>query len=634
MRLLTFTLPASFSLVLLGLSACQDYKLKHGEDETGHSIDDDDTSTIDTSVDDACAAADLPAEDVALNDACHFEIGGFTPIVEWDVPGKTSTALPVVGDLDGDGIPEIIVNWAFLGPGELAAYHGDGSGMLWETSGADTGFGAHPALADVDDDGLPDIFIVREYASELFTFGSGVYSVVRYSWDGVEVAESDTFADDEFDYATGLTVSDMDHDGSPEIIAGRAIFNSDLTIRGVGDSGRGCPAYTGFGIYGEGAQPAVVDIDLDGQQEVIAGDSIYDVDGNTITHISGVNEGAVAVGNFDSDPEGEFTIVSGNTIEAFDTNGHSIWGPKTNPSANIFPIPAIGDIDLDGKAEIIVAGGNILWAMNAEDGSILWQANVHDMSGATGAAIFDFDADGVPEVVYEDERQVVAYNGPDGVVKFQTNEHASATMYDYPVIADVDADGHAEIVVVHDGYSTGMSVYGDATNSWAPARKVWNQHDYTITNINDDLSVPVTAVANFTVYNSFHSALSSAPGEALNAEIEAEIVSVCRDDCDAGWLTVVARPRNTGSSEIPAGLNVALYGRTSSGDVLLDTETITDAIPSGKTSTGVEFRVATSDLAGVDSLWFQADDDGTGTGSVAECIEEDNGFLFDGELCP
>jgi hypothetical protein len=240
----------------------------------------------------------------------------------------------------------------------------------------------------------------------------------------------------------------------------------------------------------------------------------------------------------------------------------------------------------------------------------------------------------VPEVVYIDEIEMVAYNGADGAIKFQSFEHASATMYDYPVIADVDDDGHAEIVVVHDAFSSGISIYGDATDSWAPARGVWNQHDYTITNIEDDLSVPVGAAPNFTIYNSFHSASSVVPGGSLGAELQGEILGVCPDDCDMGVLRVVARAMNTGENEVEAGVVVALYGRTSEGDALLGTQTIAAGIPSGRTSEGLSFDVSTDDLVGVDALWLSVDDDGTGVGRVPECLEDDNGFLYDGELCP
>ncbi len=619
-----------FALPIL-LGACQDYSLNPGPPHPGESGE---TDTSDTSSDDECADDALAAVAVALNDVCHYEVSSFTPIVEWDVPGEVSNSLPVVGDLDGDGIPEIVVNWANFSPGELAAYHGDGSGKMWETIGARTGPAAHPAIADIDGDGLPEVLVVREYSNEEQSMGRGDYSVVAYSWQGAPLAESDRFTDDSFDDMTGLTVSDMDHDGSPEIIAGRVIFNSDLTTRGVGAYGRGCEFYMGNEMYGLGAQPAVADLDLDGQEEIISGDVMYDADAQVVGWVSGASEGATAVGNFDDDPEGEFVRVSMNLIEAYDTDGSVLWGPLTYPEATGLSIPAIGDIDGDGKPEVVVAAGDAFVALNAEDGSLLWAQDAHDTSGATGASIFDFDADGVPEVVYVDEVEMIAFNGADGAVKFRSTDHASPTMDDYPVIADVDADGHAEIVVAHGGWTSGISVYGDAANSWAPARKVWNQYEYTITNINDDLSVPVSAVPNFTVYNSFLSALAIAPGARLDAELEGEIVGVCLDDCDIGTLRVVGLAKNTGVSEAPAGIQIALYGRGGEPDRLLATARLADAIPSGRTSAGILFDVPGADLDGVDSLWLVVDDDGTGTGVLSECLEDDNGFLWIGDLCP
>ena len=140
-----------FALPIL-LGACQDYSLNPEPPHPGESGE---TDTSDTSSDDECADDALAAVAVALNDVCHYEVSSFTPIVEWDVPGEVSNSLPVVGDLDGDGIPEIVVNWANFSPGELAAYHGDGSGKMWETIGARTGPAAHPAIAEFGEGGSP-----------------------------------------------------------------------------------------------------------------------------------------------------------------------------------------------------------------------------------------------------------------------------------------------------------------------------------------------------------------------------------------------------------------------------------------------------------------------------------------------
>lgn len=628
----------TLSLVAL-FAGCSDFNLQGKKPDAGHDPGDTGPFSHDTGVGNSCVAGDFPPEAVGATDACDYDIGGFEPIVEWEVSGTHIASMPAVADLDGDGMPEIIVNempsQLPLNPGELAAYHGDGSGQLWATTSAKTGFGSHPAVADVDDDGVPEVFIVREYQSSLF--GAGEYSVIRVSWEGKIVGESEHFVEAEFDYATGIAISDMDHDGSPEIVAGRAILNADLTTRGVGRDGRGCDALVGLGfIYGEGSNPAIADMDLDGVEEVVVGDAFYDPDGKTIMAVhSGGKDGAVAIGNFDADSEAEFVRVTYNQLQAYDTDGSSMWGPINFPEpVNILSIPAVGDVDNDGKAEIITAGGNTLWVLNSEDGSELWRASATDESGATGASLFDFDGDGNLEVVYIDEVEMIAFNGPDGAEKFWTDKHASDTMYDYPVIADVDNDGHAEIVVAHDGfYPAGFSVYGDETNSWTPARKVWNQHPYTITNINDDLSVPVSAVQNFTTYNSFHSALPLAPGESLGDELDAEILSICEDDCDNGSLLVIARGRNTGNGEVPAGISFALYARTDGVDALLGTATTTKATPAEMTTEAVSFTVDAADVKGADDLWVVVDDDGTGTSHLAECVEDNNGGIAHGPFC-
>jgi hypothetical protein len=235
--------------------------------------------------------------------------------------------------------------------------------------------------------------------------------------------------------------------------------------------------------------------------------------------------------------------------------------------------------------------------------------------------------------VYIDEVEMIAFNGADGVIKFHSTDHASATMYDYPTVADVDNDGHAEILVAHDGMDAAVTIFGDAQNSWAPARKVWNQHAYSITHINDDLSVPVTAVPNFTTYNNFRSGVALPPGETLGDDLQIEIVSVCEEDCDTGYLRVVVRVLNKSNRELAAGVPFSLYVRTATEDVLVGTQTTPAAIPSGKSSKGLVFSVEASLASQAEGLLAKADDNGSGTGMVSECVENDNEFYEEGPFC-
>jgi len=596
------------------------------------------TATGTTEAPAACDVELPPAEEVGEGETCAVgETGGFTPKVEWTAGSAGCLALPVVADLDGDGLPEILVNESYgIGTGTIKAYHGDGSGQMLSLS-TPAGYGAAPAVGDVTGDGSPDIAVVREYENSLLAEGD--YTVVLHDASGGVIWESDHFIGRDFDYATAPILSDMDHDGSVEIIAGRVILNADGSTRGVGEHGRGSwgieDLLKDYGIViSEASVPAVADLDLDGVEEVIVGDAMYDPDGNTLVHSPSQEDGMVGVANLDGDAEGELVIVSFDTVRAVDTDGSILWGPMSIPRANIVSPPAIADLAGDGQVEIVVAGGNTLWTLN-HDGSELWSASVRDESGATGASIFDFEGDGQLEVIYIDEIEMVAYDGATGAVKYLSSEHASATMFDYPVVADVDADGHAEIAVCHDGYSAALSVYGDADDSWADTREVWNQHAYSVTNINDDLSIPTTATPGFRAYNTWHAAPASDgwDGDGPAVDLEGEILDVCETECGAGQVYVTLRVMNRGSDALSDPVDVALYAVIAGADELVGVATLTGTLDGGWASAAITLEVDAAELDGASSLWLVVDDDGTGAGSIDECSESNNGALWGGPFC-
>ncbi|MFM2163182.1 MAG: hypothetical protein RLZZ383_2694 [Pseudomonadota bacterium] len=567
--------------------------------------------------------------------------GGFRPIVEWSTGRNQScTALPVVGDLDKDGTPEVVANFGGLLPGartDLVVLNGANGREKWRVRDV-LGYGAAPAIADLDRDGLPEILGVVVKKTGLVGIG-GEYALRAWDKDGNQLWESEKVDSVDFDYAAAPVVSDMDHDGSPEIVVGRVILNADGTTRGKGIHGRGSFGVPPIGqALSEGSLPAVADLDLDGVEEVIVGDARYAPDGTVLWHDNRQQDGIPAVVQLDDDPEGEVVFATSNKVRAQDTDGRVLWGPFEIQGGNITSPPAVADIDRDGQPEIIVAGGNTLWALN-HDGTVLWEDAVQDLSGATGASIFDFEGDGIPEVVYIDEIQMIAYEGTTGRRKFYSDEHSSATMYDYPVIVDVDADDHAEILVCHDGFGVALTAFGDEDNSWRPARQVWNQHAYTVTNIADDLTVPSAPPASWQAHNTWHSALTTfvdAGGGELEGpfDVSAEILAYCETSCVADVVEVFARLVNLSPGDLPANtVSLSLYAVEGDLRTLIGTELVTTAVPSGTSDGIVTFLVPAALAVRADGFEAVADDLGGGVGVLAECAEANNTGVWLGSLC-
>ncbi|MEC7986601.1 MAG: hypothetical protein VX278_15650 [Myxococcota bacterium] len=617
------------------LFACTETKINIIEDKSGEGESEQGTGSSGSVLEEPeeCVLPGASGEEVGLSDSCVTEPeGGFVPVVEWSYgTGLGCLALPIVADITGDGNPEILLNLVgglgIMETGTLTVLKGDGSGLLWSDPYANLGYGSPVAVADINNDSAPEIVGVREYSASLFDVGD--YTVVAWNAQGSVLWESEHFTGLDFDYATAPHIADMNADGTPEIIAGRVILNNDGTTSGVGAHGRG--SYGADAFVSESAVSAVADLDLDGQSELIVGDARYDINGTAVWHDSSQSDAMIAIANLDADPEGEVIATSYNTIRAVDTDGTILWGPTALPSANILSPPAIADLDGDGQVEIITAGGNELRCLN-HDGSTLWSAPVVDESGATGASIFDFEGDGFLEVVYIDEQEMVAYDGATGAVKFYSSDHASPTMFDYPVIADVDMDNNAEILVCHNGFGHAFSVYGDQDASWRPARPLWNQHAYHIGNINDDLSVPAVAEPNFHSHNTWHSAIA-VDESSLQHNLEPIIVDVCEEDCDAGTVWLTFQIHNSAPNDFVETVLISIYAVDANGDRLIEKIEFSQSIAAGWTSDGIEVALSANALQGSTAIRVSLDDDGFGNGVLTECSETDNQVQFSDSVC-
>lgn len=258
-------LPVAMPLLVLFHAACSDYIVRANKDDpTGGQGADSGLVGEDSdpwAEERDCPSQSTEAAQVGTGDACDFTEGSFNPIVEWEWGTGNCTSQPLVADIVGDPNPEIIVNhYTGLPPfatGTLSVVYGDGSGTAWSDPSAKLAYGSPPAVADIDGDGDAEIIVVREYSSSLY--GAGDYRAAAYTHDGTQLWETSPFVGLDFDWASAPVISDMDHDGTPEIVIGRVILRPDGSTRGIGEYGRGSYGIVSLGDFNvsESSVPAV-----------------------------------------------------------------------------------------------------------------------------------------------------------------------------------------------------------------------------------------------------------------------------------------------------------------------------------------------------------------------------------------
>ena len=396
---------------------------------------------------------------------------------------------PLVVDLEGDGQPEIIFS-AFdrndhpggFAPGVLRAIRGTNGSEVWTVTNSSYRVLGYSGLAagDIDGDGRVEIIGVATDRRLIAFEHDGTFK-----WFGPTVIPANVGT------AGSAVIANLDGQGLPEIIFGATVVRSDGSLLWQGTGG--------IGDNGIGPQSIVLDVDLDGSLEVLAGRTCYRRDG-TILWTLPTADGTPAVGNFDADPYPEIVHVTDGVVYLLEHTGQVKWGPIAIPGGGAGGPPTIADVDGDGQPEIGVAGAT-KYVVLETDGSVKWTTATQDASSnRTGSSVFDFEGDGTAEVVYGDEVRLRIYRGSDGIELF-SHPKGSGTTHELPVIADIDRDGHADIVTAANNYyignETGIYVFGSTTNSWSATRSIWNQHAYDITNVNDDGSIPRVPSVNW-----------------------------------------------------------------------------------------------------------------------------------------
>lgn len=463
-----------------------------------------------------------------------------------------------------------------------------------------------------------------------------------------------------FGWGGGLSIADMDGDGKPEIAYAWHVFSRESGSLKLLFSAK-------KQLGGNQALSTFVDLDGDDKAELLTGKSAYrwpdggvywtrtdkpfppETDGGTAANFP---EGFPGVGDLDKDGVPEVVHVA---------QGH-VWLMKSSDGTDVVPPvllegsdvtgggpPTIADFDGDGYPEIGVAQESYYFVLKPViTAGAITALNVvlkkpnHDLSSSiTGSTVFDFEGDGKAEVIYGDECFLWVFQGgsvPDGGtarVRFAA-PHTSFTGTEASLVADVDGDGRAEILMVSNGASPtrwkcldsagtpttvdgvtwepgpgpnkeyrGITVFGDQSNSWVGTRALWNQHTYHVTNICDPRdsacpsgsaygTIPTKETKSWTKgwLNNFRQnvqdkGLFDAPDVTVSLAV----------DCTT-QITARVAVRNAGVATLPAGVVVGLFSEDGSSSKQEGTVTTTQALGSGQTeelslpvSTGSETRL-------------------------------------------
>ena len=426
-----------------------------------------------------------------------------------------SMSTPMIGDVDGDGVPEIVaMRYESLSCYEstTSAFHiFDGrDGTLKRTIAVPTVSvaGQCMSMCDADRNGSAELYFIAEdgYLYSYDLVGGGELWRTPFPLDARYIVMS----------------ADINADGRAEIVCGPYIFDAitgTLLLQGTLEAdGKGYgsyPACWGRVWY----MQALIDIDFDGKLEICAGNTIYKplitntagTAGNTWSVLRQANadarirhfDGQTFVADFDNDGDADICVIgysrSSTYVDVYVWDGQSPaiighygfagyggYGGALSPS-----IPFAGDLDGNGTPEIIF---NMMDGMRAFTYDPTQEEHIRLMHYATrfgetsGFTVFDFNQDGREEIVYRNTSQMFIVDGATLADLCAPISISSGTVVEYPTVADVDGDGHAEIIICH---NQSVSAFGSAQQgAWGSARRVWNQWAYSSVNINEDLTVP------------------------------------------------------------------------------------------------------------------------------------------------
>ncbi len=382
---------------------------------------------------------------------------GYGPLNAWDSAGRMlpgwpfntpAMVFPAAGELSkaSQGNEVIFADM----DAQITAV--DGSGAIlpgWPISGSNY-IASPPSLSDIDRDGLDEIFIEEE---DWYLHAYKADGTILKGWPVGTVNGGQKLHTP--------AIADLDGDGDLEIVTTSGNANDVAYLFAYHHNGvpvSGFPVSYDLAVIAYDAYIAIGDVDGDGQPEIIAVGLKYSIE--------------------DYSNNAKVFIFSGNGVlkRAIQLTGLFRHGTA----------PALADLDDDGALEIIVQTNTALHIVRGNGEffpgwPIKWSED-YDYSNFS-PVVGDVDGDGSPDIVAIGNvssympGKLYVYNRK-GILHSHFPKTLPIGVGMVPAIADIDTDGHNEIIVTgspddYYGYADRLWVYDLGGPTHGPV--LWGQ---------------------------------------------------------------------------------------------------------------------------------------------------------------